>query len=650
MLYSQCLSQILSISGMSLVADITPERSRKKHRNDALRETAACSWESNDSEDAVDFQISHAMHRAYSGGLLQPPEKLGSDVHSGPTIRSVRFLMALWSREDQFLHTFSSLQSEIGSAPQVLDEIGDWRAMFPHLAAYREDGDIQTPTFLFEANLSLMNKLPPQGSQVGTELLFDFTRGAEYHDWCCLTRFYENGGQEIDLEQYYERSRLPESDYNALGCYPNPKNGDMRLKDIPLKSKWWATKFSEIMGTTEDAQVRANKSGNPQLVRDVADSNRRYVSELSAMQELRAVPRGVEGAKSQRMALILWKFNQTRRGESATTSWRRIVPPVSPFQVQSPTSNVMQPHMTLDGALEEARLQPPVFAAPDYYDSSHFQPSIFMDSSGGLLAARLSEESSPDTMQSPDYHSFPSTSTTTSFPSSVSNSTYPVHPSQEPSYQSCDTGYAICGSLESQGSSYGVATHSQEAYESQDSNYHSQDSMYHHVGTLLYGYPPQHPDDPSSATASHNFTGGEIQLDYDNPLIAPRANMIAQPQLIQHLEQFDHHEPPDEYHDELSHEQQHLQESYPGQFEHSIDFNLLATQFDAWEDQLRPYTEAERGLVQNGMDGASQMRESYVETQGQGPLEIDTAVLRQGKVLEEGQAEEAPLEERFEHD
>lgn len=160
-------------------------------------------------------------------------------------------------------------------------------------------------------------------------------------------------------------------------------------------------------------------------------------------------------------------------------------------------------------------------------------------------------------------------------------------------------------SFDSQSSAYDVAGHSQEAYESQDSIYHSQDSIYRHVGTPLYEYPPRHLDDLNAAIASHDFTGGEIQLDYEAPLIAPRANMIPQPQLIQHLEQSDHHDPPEQYHKELGHEQQDLQESYPEHFQHSIGLNLLATQFNAWEDHLRTYPEIERQLDTNAVDSAS---------------------------------------------
>ena len=614
---------------MSLVVDIKPERSRKKQRTGAPQESAAGNWESNDSDDALNYQISHAMHRAYSGNLLQPAQIPGSNEHPGPTIRSVKFSFALFKGPEVVLHTFTSLQSEMGSAPKALDEISEWRTMFPHLATYHEYGDTQTPIFLFEANLSLMHRLPSGGStstqHLGTELDLDFTQGLGYTEWCCLTRFYENKGHEINLENYQERSQLRGSLYNKLKCSPDFGNGDMRLEDIPLKSKWWAELFSDFIAHTQDAEAKAKKSGNPQYVKDAEEHNRRYLCEFSVMQELRAVPRG-NSAKPQRMAIVLWKFNQTRRSEAATTSWRRIITPLSPFQVQSPVSGLMRPHMTLDSAVEDARVQPPILVASDYYNPLHPQPSIFMDNTGSLLAASLSEESSPDTAQSHGYHSFPSTSTTTSFPSSVSNSIYPPHPSQEHSYQSQDPGYAVFGSFDSQSSTYEVAAHGQE---SQDSIYHSQDSTYHHVGTPLYEEcPSQNSEVPNT---SHDFTGGEIQLDYEVPLIAPGASMVPQPQLIQHLEQFDHHDPPEQYHDELTEDQQ----SFPGHFQHNIDLNLLATQFNAWEDHLHTYPEMERQIGKDAVDGARQIQVLYSENDGQALLEGDSTVVRQGQVLGE---------------
>ncbi len=598
----------LSFLGMSLVVDIKPERSRKKEGIGSRYDSAA-NLENNDSDDATNYQHSYDLHRPYPGALLPSIETLGSNVHSGPTIRSVNFLMALFKGEKRgpqiVLHNYTSIQTEMGSAPRALEDISEWRTMFPQLADYHDHGETQAPIFLFESNISLMNIYQGEGSSLGTELILYYTQGTGYGDWRALTRFYQDKGHEIDLKKFSERSQDPCKPYNELDWKPDLTTGDVRL-EIPLKSKWWAKLFSDIISGNEKAGARAKKAGNPQIVKDEEELTRQYLGDISVMQELWATPR-MNGAVPQRMAFILWNFTQTRKNDAATTSWRRVISPTTPFE---PTTRMMQPHMTLDTVIEDARTQPPISAGSDYYNHPALQSSIFMDNTGSLVAAPLSEESSPEMAESPDYRSFPS-STTTSFPSSISSSIYPIHPSHE-------SGHAVFGSFDSQPSTYEVATHSQESYEFQNNLYHSQDSIYRHIGTPSYEYTPQH---TQAAEISHDFTGGEIQLQYEAPMIAPRANMVPQPQLIEHLEQFDGNEKAEQHHDDLSQEQPDLQQAYAEHFQHNIDLNLLATQFNAWEDHLQAYPEIEGQINKNdALDNTRPVQDPYMETGSQGTL------------------------------
>ena len=602
---------------MSLVVNIEPESSRKEEGIGAQYDGAA-PLENNDSDDAANYQHSHELHRAYPGALLPSVETLGSNVQSGPAIRSVNFLMALFKGEkggpQAVLHKYTSIQTEMGSAPRALEDISEWRTIFPHMADYYDHGEAQAPMFLFESNISLMNIYQGEGSSLGTEFILYYTQGTGYGDWRALTRFYEDKGHEIDLKKFSERSQDPGTPYNELDWKPDLNTGDVRLQ-IPLKSKWWAKLFSDIISGNEKAGARAKKAGNPQIVRDEEELTRQYLGDISVMQELWATPR-IDGAAPQRMAFILWNFKQARRNESATTSWRRVISPTTPFE---PTTRIMQPHMTLDTVIEEARTQPPTSAGSDYYNHSSLQSSIFMDHTGSLVAAPLSEDSSPEIVESPDYQSFPS-STTTSFPSSISNSIYPIHLSQE-------SEHAVFGSFDSQSSTYEVATHSQEAYEFQDNPYHSQDSIYRSVGTPPYEYSPQH---AQAAEILQDFTGGHIQLQYEAPMIAPRANMIPQPQLIEHLEQFDENEKAEQHHDDSSQDQPDLQQAYAEHFHHNIDLNLLATQFNAWEDHLQTYPAIE-DQINNGdaLDNTRPVQEPYTETGSQGTLEEEGPAMGQ---------------------
>ena len=558
--------------GMSLVADINPVRSRKRHGN-GDRYDGAVSIESNDSDDAASYQFSPGANRSFPGDLLPPAETFDPNGHTVPTIRSVNFLMALFKGPQVVLHNYTSIQTEVGSAPRALEHISEWRTIFPRLADYHDHGEILAPTFLFESNISLMNIYQGEGSSLGTEFILYYTQGTEYGDWRALTRFYADKGREIDLKKFSERSQDPDRPYNDLDWRPDLCTGDVRL-EIPLKSKWWAKLFSDIISGNEKASARAKKAGNPQIIQDEEESTRQYIGDISIMQELWATRR-VSGAQPRRMAFILWTFRQTHKDEAATTSWRRVVSPVSPFE---PATKMMQPHMTLDTVIEDGRAQPSMFADSDYYNLQANQPKLFVDDSGNLLADPLSEGSSPDIAESPDYRSFPS-STTTFFPSSISSPVYPLHPSQE-------SAYPIFGSFDSQISTYETAGHFQEPYESQSGIYRSQDALYRQVGRPLYEYPHQHLE---PAESSHDFIGGQIQLEYEAPLIAPRANMIPQPQLIENLEQFDGNEHDEAYHDDSSQDAADLQQAYPEHFQQDIDVNLLATQFSAWEEHLRAY-------------------------------------------------------------
>ena len=594
--------------------DIKPESRSRKKEGIGARYDGAANLDNNDSDDAASYQHFHDLPSAHPGALLPSVETF---VLSGPTIRQVSFVMALFKGEkrgpQKVLHNYTSIQTDMGSAPRALEDISEWRTMFPHLADYHDHGETQAPIFLFESNISLMNIYQGEGSSLGTELILYYTQGTVYGDWRALTRFYHDKGQEIDLKKFSERSQDPDQPYNELDWKPDLTTGEVRL-EIPLKSKWWAKLFSDIISGNEKAGARAKKAGNPQFIKDEEERARKYLGDISVMQELWATPR-IDGAEPQRMAFILWNFKQTRKNEAATTSWRRVISP-TPFE---PTTRLMQPHMTLDTVIEDARTQPPRSAGSEYYDHPSFQSCIFMDNTGSLVAAPLSEESSPGIAESPDYRSFPS-STMTSFPSSISNSIYPIHLSQE-------SEHAVFGSFDSQSSTYEVANHSQESYEFQDNPYHSQDSIYRNAGTPPYDYTPQH---AQAAGISQDFTGGEIQLQYEAPMIAPRASMIPQPQLIEHLEQFDGNEKAEQHHDDSGQDQPNLQQAYAEPFNHNIDLNLLATQFNAWEDHLQSYPEIESQINNNdALNNPRPVQDSYMETGSQGTLEEDGSAMGQ---------------------
>ena len=526
-----------------------PEKEKRAGHTALFYDEATRRWEGSEFGNAASHHSRQPLHHLHPNAPPPPPsERHFPDVHQGPTIRQVKFAMTLCDAEYRPLHPYTSIQSEMGSAPKALADVNYWHVLYPQLALYCDQGYLDIPLFLFETNLSLMNDFPGCHKYLAIDLSVDFIQGTAFEDWQSLTRFYEENGNWVDLSKFYEKSQ-PEnsarpqrenSPWDMLECSEVPESSDMRLK-IPLKSRWWADAFARILHEKHKAQATKNS----EVIKQKDVSARRYIGGISVMQELFATPR-THGSQRQRMAILLWKFSQSQSGGVATTSWRRLIPPVSPFQIQSPLTQRMKPPMTLDTALQDAVASHSVPVYADYHNS---QPSIFTENCETLLTAPLSDGSSFTTTPTPEDRSFPP-SMSTSFPPSVSNSNYAPHPSQESSFHSQEPAYASLESFDSQGSA------SQDSYITQDTMYHSQDSLY----APLYEYPPplqiHHPNDRNLGATDHEFTGGEIQLSYvqqeesavpydddaadEEPLIAPRANMISQHQLIHNLEQFDH--------------------------------------------------------------------------------------------------------------
>lgn len=533
----------LIFTGLSLVkaSGFLDDEDSEKRLRGANCEEATGRWKNTIVPASVASQYSQASQGNYLNALPpSPAETLGSNLSQRPTIRQVDFAMTLESKKKTVVHTYTSLQSPTASAPLPLEHLKDWRLFYPPLATYHDQGQIDCPIFFFDTNFSLTDDIPENVS-LAIELNADVTQSAGFTDWSSHTRFYEDEGRLIDLSKLLRG--CAEDPWRAVECSPT-RTGGSRLS-IPLKSAWWVQFFTHLIRR----KLGARDSKDPEAVRKEEDYANNYLRGVSVMQEIWATSRAF-GSHRQKLVILVWKFGKARNSEVATTSWRRLIPPVSPFQVQSPTPPPLQPPLTLDTALHDAIIRHPSAPYADYYNS---QPSIFSDNAGCFLDGMLSEGSSPTTTPPLDYASFPS-STSTLFPPSISDSGYPLHLLQEAPYQSQDSAFgpgALLESFDSQDSQYPpreILHHSQSDYDSQDTIYHSQDALYDQPSNTVYDWPTHQTSIPE------DFTGGKIHVSYtqqheephlsayEAPLIAPRASMMPQHQLIQHPEQFDHHD------------------------------------------------------------------------------------------------------------
>lgn len=264
------------------------------------------------------------------------------------------------NRIDKALHIYTRLQGDQRSPvalPMPLDSLKGWRASFPYLASLVDDvnSQVDCDIILLEVNLQLMDDFPPSGSRLGIQLDFDFSHPTagdismvgQMESWTCDTRIYENG--KVLLEAHHDL----------------PKTTSTKVKPL-FESSWWAKLFTQL---TQEKQA-AEKSGQSDAAKAAEENTRQFFRSLSAMQELKAslpahrrMPDGINGNSTdskKRMAILLWKFRQTRPGEVGTTTWRRLIPP----STRNGTNNergLDLPPLVIDNHMLSARPQHQVY-------------------------------------------------------------------------------------------------------------------------------------------------------------------------------------------------------------------------------------------------------------------------------------------------
>ncbi|OKL59669.1 Regulatory protein abaA [Talaromyces atroroseus] len=284
-----------------------------------------------------------ATSNTYNGDL-PTPITLASNIYDTHSHLIHAFNFDMWvsapqqdNRIDKALHVYTRLQGDQHrpvALPMPLENLSGWRPSFPYLASLVDDVNcsLDCDIILLEVNLQLMTDFPPPRSRLGIQLDLDFahpTMGdvslvSQMEDWACSTHLYE-GSQKMQ-ETYHDLQ----------------KASSTKIKPF-FESSWWAKLFTEL---TQEKQM-AESSGQPEAIQAADDHTRQFFRSLSAIQELTAVPSShrrmsnnfntsTQGEERKRMAILLWKFRQTRPGEVGTTTWRRLIPPHEPSTTNSP--------------------------------------------------------------------------------------------------------------------------------------------------------------------------------------------------------------------------------------------------------------------------------------------------------------------------
>ncbi|KAL8696195.1 MAG: hypothetical protein Q9224_002924 [Gallowayella concinna] len=590
--------------------------------------------------------------RVSSSALMCPPANaiLGSNAPGqGPVLNRIEFEMFILSPTQEQTHRYTSHQTEIGAPPQALEEICDWRMSFPLLKDYHERSQLDSDIILIKSNIDLLGDYPEPKSTLSIRFRVNISGATSNDQWFTRTNYYENNGQPVDMDKFCEKNNLSRtSSWDTPTVLRTPGNPSIQL-EIPLQSKWWVQLFTNM------AARKYGRSHDPYLLRQEEEWSRRYLQEMSIMQELR-VKSETDGASSKRVAIILWKFSQSRHGEAATTTWRKLKVPPQRFKVNSPAPSPKPPlqyPMDLDSSLHTIAMPQPVFA---YAGRFLHQSELFAKDSERILSESQSIGVSPSPALTPDYTtSFPS-STTTSFPPSVTHGYLSHEESQESACYSQDSHSYRQGSFASQNSfnfsqkpllAYQEPTTYDEdlnhlpgslGLESQDPAYYSQQSL----DAIADFHPDEQYDDElcqdglhhGDLCAMYNLPGGQTQSSFQTqevspdlhppPHLAPPVNLSHHEGLMQAdaptndhgFHQADHEglaQADDDIHDHELHQANHDFSALPNELEiMAADLPAHADlDFSAWETHFTP---EELEALRSHHDESNQ--HSYSKTHG----------------------------------
>lgn len=482
------------------------------------------------------------MYRTSSHVLPPPAGILGSNAP--PSVIQVDFEMFLNDATGERLHTFTSIQSDIGSGPRPLEDVFEWRNLYPDLACYYQDDEVDQvdpELILLETNIDVLRDHPPQRSTLGIDPFILVAGGMGFRDWRSVTHLYEKGALVSD-----ERKGIRLDDHPLPLKAENLENSDSAKVVLQMKSSWWASNvIAEILNRTTAARVHEDQHA----VYEAERWGRRFLAEMSMMQEIYATPKNDEVPR--RVAILLWKFRQTEHGETATTTWRKLKPPYPRIHHDSPGRSPALPflHAPMPMALDTA-LQYELGSQRTSFNGGYIgQSSFFVDDPESIITGQPSEANSTSSTPTPDSQSLPS-STATSFASSGSGSLNHSHrlaasPAayQDPIYLRQEWHF------DSQ----------QSMYSAQDSDLLPDDLAY---GSQNAEYPPRRPTypDPSEAYPSHGqdtnneFHYGSLELHNESeplPLMARQRSAQGQYSIAEHqphpypLENLPRHHPYD---------------------------------------------------------------------------------------------------------
>lgn len=351
--------------------------------------------------------------RAQYSALPPPSGILPSNVPN--VVQKVEFEMFVDKMSEgryERYHSYTTIQSEIGSSSRSLEAVSGWKTLYPRLASFYHQSYQDSELVLLETNFNLLRELPPAGSQLGMNPFITINGGdVKYHKdrWWCSTHWYEGGilmrkRNDVELDEGLAHLNVTKIEGTNL-----------QRVQITSNCRWWVR---NVFGQIINEISTAREKGNVRAVQQAEEDGRRFLEQMSMMQEIWATPENDMGSP-QRVAILLWKFRQTRNNEAATTTWRRLKAPIPKLELesrtQSPIPSLLPSSLTIDTSIQDSTM---VRGAAGYMDPLH-HTSFFVDDPESIITGQPPDQDSALSTPTPDVRSLPS-STATSFASSIS--------------------------------------------------------------------------------------------------------------------------------------------------------------------------------------------------------------------------------------
>ena len=164
-----------------------------------------------------------------------------SSITSTPAmlIQSVSFSMLLHGPGDEVLHTFTTMQSDVGTQQRSLDDT--LTDMFPDLAKCLSGvPDNQCEVILFDSSINFIQQRPQSGSNLAIHYSVDFTSCHDQAGWRFRTTRYESKGKYV-MHRTSPPEQGPELKIERLAT------DRYRLLEAPLMSDWWVEIFTKAL-------------------------------------------------------------------------------------------------------------------------------------------------------------------------------------------------------------------------------------------------------------------------------------------------------------------------------------------------------------------------------------------------------------------